>query len=601
MKLIIVESLNSFSKFNSVLSDSTEVLALNQKSMIELDRHNIKYRTIEELYNWNDYYKDVCIYYDKVNNLLAKLDGMVKGISNFPYSYSGNEHCFSTWFTDLLYLEKIITNIQKKYSKIYFFSTTKPEKLSSKHLNIYELVSHKSNGLSYVSLPSEKTESKVLQLLFNVASIIFVEDSFEKYKDIEFVHKIRYLINRCSRYLKKRIPKIKISKADKVEKNAYLVQGAFEMVYLKKYLPRFKYTNPTINLRKDIEIENPDSVKGIDITYVVKEFSDKNLPLLGAYFGSVMNSYHLEVVGRIKSFKNHFTNSIKEDKPVVLLYDIGIVDVFDSVCCHVANSYNIPVVLLQHGGHSMFSFNPYQKSLEFDQRILKTLITQSKEEALKIQNNKTKAMYMGSVQQYEESKVINTPPAKDVLFCVGPDVNLSFRFLLNYYSINKKHQQSLDIVSALKDTLLSADVKLHPSGEKDSYKCFLKIIKSTKSLKVSVIKGEFVEEISRQYKLIILDFLQSAIVKHIMLINVPIIIYDYNFLDLRVEEGVKSDLHERCYIAKNKDELKVYLQMYKAGRLPSKLTSDFIDKYLFPVNKENPGKNIAKYISNLTL
>ena len=60
-----------------------------------------------------------------------------------------------------------------------------------------------------------------------------------------------------------------------------------------------------------------------------------------------------------------------------------------------------------------------------------------------------------------------------------------------------------------------------------------------------------------------------------------------------------SDLCNRCYIARNKSELRELLDKYKAGKLPSKWNEDIIDNYMYPIENGNPGENIAEYIENL--
>jgi len=87
---------------------------------------------------------------------------------------------------------------------------------------------------------------------------------------------------------------------------------------------------------------------------------------------------------------------------------------------------------------------------------------------------------------------------------------------------------------------------------------------------------------------------------HIMCLKVPIIIYncDFDYYKLLIDKSALSDVQKRFYIAKNKVELTGFLKRYKAGKLPSKWSEEIIDNYIFPLNKGNPGKNIAEYIKN---
>ena len=154
-------------------------------------------------------------------------------------------------------------------------------------------------------------------------------------------------------------------------------------------------------------------------------------------------------------------------------------------------------------------------------------------------------------------------------------------------------------MSSVESTALSIDIKLHPSGEKDSYDCYKDIIKNNQYKNIKVLYGEFGEIISRDYKLIIIDFLLSSLTKHIFSLKVPVIIYDYDFDNLKISEVSFFDLRNRCYIARDKNELRELLERYKSGNLPSKWSVDFIDKYIYPLDCGNPGENTAKYICNI--
>ena len=169
--------------------------------------------------------------------------------------------------------------------------------------------------------------------------------------------------------------------------------------------------------------------------------------------------------------------------------------------------------------------------------------------------------------------------------------------------MNKKHQQSIDIIDTAEEISLSIDLKLHPMDERNSLKCYSNILKSKPYKKTGIIYGEYVETISKNYKLIIIDFLSSRIRNHIFSLKVPIIIYDRDFdkIKIRISNDILIDLSNRCYIARNKNELRNLLDKYKAGKLPSKWSMDIIDNYMYPIANGNPGIKITEYIENLML
>ena len=96
-----------------------------------------------------------------------------------------------------------------------------------------------------------------------------------------------------------------------------------------------------------------------------------------------------------------------------------------------------------------------------------------------------------------------------------------------------------------------------------------------------------------------MDFIASAVCKHIFSLKIPIILYDRDFDKMRVSKKVLSDLSDRCYIARNKAELLDFLNRYKDGNLTTKWSESIIDNYIYPIEKGSPGRNISKYIESL--
>ena len=208
---------------------------------------------------------------------------------------------------------------------------------------------------------------------------------------------------------------------------------------------------------------------------------------------------------------------------------------------------------------------------------------------------------MGSIKHYEDYyRFQYKKPTKDILFCLGPDLDFAFRHLLNNQSTNIKYKQSIDIISTAENSSLSIDIKLHPIGEKTSFECYMKIIEDNQYQNTNIIYGSFVEIISKEYGILVIDSLGSAIIKHIMCLKVPIIIYncDFDIDKFHIDKSALSDIQKRFYIAKNKIELFSFLKRYKAGKLSPKWSEKIIDNYIFPINKGNPGENIAEYIEN---
>lgn len=602
MELIIVQSINDLASLKKVLSKNNEILAFSDSVMIDLDQNGIKYKIIEDFYSSERYNQDASVFRDKVKKFLKHLDKTCENEVNFPYAYSGNEHYFLPWFDDLFYLERLIETLKNKYNKIYLFSTSEPKKILENHLNFSKFNSRYVNGT--ISFPLEKSFERKIQLIYDSINISFLKDKILTKKNIPIKYQIKSFFNRLQffYYRKFQIKNVNKKKEFSLKnKNVYIIYDGYELYPLKKYLPKFEYSNPTTKLRQEIQTKKPEDISNIFINDILKSFIDKNFFFLKKYLYVFINSYQLEIVGRINSFKKKFEIIIKKDKPILMLSSIGTRDVFDTICCFVANKYKIPLITFQHSGSASFYYNPYSKSLEYNTRVSKNLISQYKKDIYKLNNEFTKVLCMGSVKQYEDyHKVRYKKPTKDILYFLGPDLTKSFRELLGNQSVNIQYKQSIDIISAAETLSLSIDLKLHPTGEKNSFESYRKIIKNNQYQNTNIIYGSFAESISNKYRLLILDTLGTAVIMHIMCLKVPIIIYncDFDYYKLLIDKSALSDLQNRFYIAKNKIELIGFLKRYQAGKLPSKWSEEIIDNYIFPLNKGNPGKNIADYIKN---
>ena len=165
MELIIVQSVNDFPSLEKLLSTSTDILVFDQSVMVELDKKKVKYKVIQDFYSEGQYYEDVCIYRKKTESFLTQLDKNCETFVDFPYAFSGNEHYLSTWFDDLIYLEKLIQTIKNRYKKVYLYATCEPEKISNNRISFLQLISFGVEN--NISLLLEKSDKRKIQLIYN--------------------------------------------------------------------------------------------------------------------------------------------------------------------------------------------------------------------------------------------------------------------------------------------------------------------------------------------------------------------------------------------------------------------------------------------------
>jgi len=601
-RLIIIQSINNFNRLENILTPSCDILALSQKALYVLDKKNLSYKDFDDFYSIDQYINDMGIFHEKVDVFLESLDVECgKGGVNFPYAYSGNEHYLLTLLDDLFYLEKLIQIIQDRYAEVYLFAEQEPQKILNNHLLFSELNSRKVNGT--ISIPLERLTKRRMQIIYNCIDVHFVRDVSSEPISIPTIVKVKRFKARVDRYIDRTIKYNKTIRctSDLVikKKVVYIIQDGYEVSILKRYLTKFRLLNVITKIRQETACIVPLDMPSVPVEGILLDFTDSNFHFLGEYIRIIMMSYHKEVVGRINFFKEKFDQVIQRDRPVLLLYALGTRDVFDTVSCYVANSYDIPVIFFQHGGHCLFGLSLGHQSIEYNLRVLKTLIINSSAELNAVQNDKTRALSLGSMRHYELNKKTVLKPTNEIMYCLGPDVKLNFRELVDHYSEVKKHRNSMHFMSIVNYLDIKADVKLHPVGELESYEAYRNIIESNSYKKINVIYGVEAEAISCRYKLIIIDFLLSGLNNHIFSLNVPVIIFNSDMSKLQIHGDHLSDLYQRCYIATNKDELRALLDRYKNGSLPSKWSEYFISKYIYPFEDVSPRVQITSYIDSI--
>lgn len=600
-QLIITHSLNDSSKFKKIFSSDFDVLAITQDVMMKLDDLGISYKVTEDYYNEISFINDRDKFNEQVNSLFEKLDLACQPETNFPYSYSGNEHYLLTWLDDSLYLEELIKLFDLQYDKIYLFADKEPKKLSSNYLSIFELNSKKVNGT--ISLPLERSISKKIQIIYSCINMEFIRDLKSSDKKIPLLKNILLFIRKVENFIRRRRRGQQHKSSERNlndNSKVFVVQDGYEVLYLKKYLPTKNYISDISKIRDKAILKKPNFVSISLVNNTIDDFAFKNFNFLQNYIKLVLYSFHLEVVGRISSFQKKCENLIRLHEPSLMLFSYGTRDVFDTIIAFVGNQHKVPLVFFQHGGHSEFGFNPYQESIENNPKISKKLILQSISESQSLQKNRSELLHFGSISQNEmyTSRRPNIR-SKEILFCLGPDVNFNFRQLLNFYSSDKKYKASHDVLSAANSQTLKLDVKLHPSGEDESFFFYQGLIKKNNYKDTNIIYGNFGEVIANQYNLIIFDFLGTSLLNYVLTLNVCVIIYHKNFENFIIKDSVKNDLRSRCYIAEHKNELESLFIKYKEGKLPTKWTESLIDKYIFPLNDSIPGEEIAKFVNNI--
>ena len=209
----------------------------------------------------------------------------------------------------------------------------------------------------------------------------------------------------------------------------------------------------------------------------------------------------------------------------------------------------------------------------------------------------SQCMAFGSIPRYQ--LIIHSPDSDNnkILYCCGPFPFYYYSSLL--FNVADKHcyQVNRDILEVSKEESLSIDIKLHPVEEDYCFHYFRELVNTAQYTKAQIIYGIPAESIMKSYGLIILDSLVSAVVPHALSLKVPIVLY---LKDLSIVNAlVLEDLRRRCYIVHDREMLSQVLREYATEDLPSKWSTEIVDRYIYPVENGHPGPTIANYIKSV--
>jgi len=583
-----------------------DVFALTPTAMCSLDRLKISYKNSEDFYNKKSFVIDASIINNETELIFEKLDKVCEDYIDFPYSYSSQINYFLHVFLEMLFLENLCKNIEKQYDKIYLVTDINITKIPWDEMTYNDLKSHpESESLSlqkHVSGINNKI--KILQDILN-CTIINIGEPLSASKNLKTKHnfifdKLKKNIDRVMRYADKGFKLVKIAinkRLKKVDSPIFIIQDGFEITFLKNYMQGYNFINPTFNLRKRMPIISSVKYDINQIKLIVNPFLLKHWNRLSPYIESLIITYHREVVGRIAAFINSFENECNYHNPKAMIYSVGTRDVLDAITTYIANQKHIPVVYFQHGGTQIFHNSIFQKYVETDKKVKKTLIMDSTFEKEHIDLNSSSNIAFGSINKYRMMKNQKKTSNEKILYLSGSFPHSLFRCILNGTTDIDYYKISNNILVIANNLSLKMDIKLHPIEKDYQYKYYANLIKVENSLNSNIIINDKAESIMNNYGLLILDMVGTAVLPSALLFKVPIILYLKD--NSIINNTSRSDLMKRCYIVNDKISLTSVLNKFKKGDLPSKWSKEIINRYIYPMDKGDPGKNISDYLKSI--
>lgn len=594
--LIILPSLAETKELNHYLHKSNEILALTPYAMLSLDNLNIPYRTPDHFYSTEVYRNDLFKLNKEVDELFSALDKVCEKYTDFPYAYSGNIYWFKVLFADLLFIENLYKKISEAYSynKIRMFSSGMQPMIVWRGLKYSDLRAlQQSVGL--------RNKLRIFKKVFHVE---VVRGGLIKKSEVPAYVKTKAVFHRsisAALRLKMRLKKNLLERValEKHYNNTlFVIQDGYEVECVKKYIPEIHFFNPLKIVNEKIHSISSDDYEWENVRMLLDKVLRRFFPEMYSSMIDLFSSYHREVVGRLNNLKKCIEDMIEEHNPRMILFSIGANQTVENLFAYTANKRNIPVIYFQHGGAGIFIKHPYQKHIERNPNVKKTLILCGQLEIGQAANSKTECVALGSVRKYDFINTSSNPKKNGgALYCCGHFPYWAYKELTINVSDLEFYKTNCDVISSAKKYGVAIDIKLHPVEQDLCFQYFNELIRSVHHSKARVIYGIAAESIMASYGLLIFEYLPSAIFPLAIALNSPIVLYLKDASS--VNPAVWEDLQQRCYIVNNRKTLDEILKGFANNRLPTKWSERIVDKYVYPTDKGNPGPIIANYLKSI--
>ncbi len=601
--LAIVSGHWDSSQLKEVKLSNTDVLAFDLPAMQACRLCGIPFLTPSDFYSSDEFRWTFRQMLSEIQPLFENLDRKYTSEITYPHAFKGNMYPFFCYFADLHYLRALGRAINQRYADKCIMMTGFEDMEADRTLvpmscDIFE------------SQLFTKSEARIYNLrhlskLLGQPPIMRVpppkQDWLKRRTLVNLHRRYGYLLRPTNWSVL--FEKLKTRFGSKAnarngQKIIWCIQDGFDVAALKKYMPDFAFVNP---IRGLLEKGKDFAVNDIGPIYKEAVLALEELyPEWASEIAVLMEKYHEGVVCRLAPVAERITEQLHIDQPRCALYSIGAVIPLETLYAWVLNQYKVPIFSFQHGGSNLYFNTPQNKYVEFNDDIDQTVLCVSKIEAELRQKKDQRSgpATSGAIRLFEwhQSRRRRRQAAGNgrVLYVQGRYPSEAWKGLFGSEGedvLFAKHEQFFDLAAKYDFPL---DIKLFPGTAKCYAPYFRRFIQRYGLNNARLLYDVPAEVVAPNYSLIIVEYIGSALNAFFMALDRPIVYYLAE-RDL-VNPVIAHDFYRRHYVAHDGKELDEVLGSYKRGRLASKYSSDYVDKYVYPLQSGNPGIRIAQML-----
>ncbi|MDD4957669.1 MAG: hypothetical protein PHQ61_08540 [Candidatus Omnitrophica bacterium] len=576
-------------------ANGVDVLAFTPSAMLELEKRNKRYLTTDMFYGTGEFREDNLRLMSDAEELLSEMDKACAGGAGYPRSFSGNILWFQVLFANLRYVWRVSDRISGGYDRVRIAASPVYDGGLGADPDI------SPEGLGFLRFNKGLVNRvKMFRCALGDDSVCGVSGHGSAVGNAKAPANTIASVKPMAKHVLRKLDAA-VKGICGARERVFVIQDGYEVEHVRRDLRGYIFEYPVPGLLRYVGDRAGKDTGVWSLPYErINEFADKWFPGFKAYLGRLFSGYSAGVLPYVGDIVSRARSAMAERAPKALFYSISANRLYEDIFAFIANEKDIPVFYFQHGGSTVFHYDHYQRYLERNENIKKTVIYQSEHEKKMFTGDMgSEKEVIGSAKLFniyrKESERRSRKMAGRALYCPGPFNFHNYKDLIANVSDRELFRVNLDVLEAARDAGVDMDIKIHPSDEEYNYRYFSRLAGYAGLHGTECLKGFPAEKVMGEYGMLVLDYIGSTLVLSAMVFDSPAVMYlkDRSYL----EPEAAADLEKRFYIPAGTNELRDVFRLFKGGGMEHRFREDMLDKYIFPMRSGDPGKNTGVFIT----